>query len=138
MAKDPDDRFRSAGDLGRAAQAAVSGGGAGLTERSVASGAAATGSPDSVAPTRPLAPTTQPHAPSFAREPEETHPATVRLSRSGSSWRRFAVPAAILLILALGGAAALLLAGGGDDSGGGASDDANARPSADKAAPKAE
>ena len=138
MAKDPDDRFLSAGDLGRAAQAAASGGGAALTELSVASGAAATGSPDSVAPTRPVAPTTQPHAPSFVQDREEPDPATVRLSRSRSSWRRFGLPAAILLILALGGAGALLLAGSGDDSGDGGSGDVNAQQAAEETPPKAD
>ncbi|WP_246551654.1 protein kinase domain-containing protein [Miltoncostaea oceani] len=41
MAKDPEDRYRSAGDLGRAALAAALGERARLTERSVATGAAA-------------------------------------------------------------------------------------------------
>jgi class 3 adenylate cyclase len=41
MSKDPTRRFRSAGDLGRAAVAAVEGGRVRLTERSIATGAAA-------------------------------------------------------------------------------------------------
>ncbi|HEX7278940.1 MAG TPA: serine/threonine-protein kinase [Solirubrobacterales bacterium] len=42
MAKTPDDRFPSAGDLGRAAQAAISGTAVTIPERTVATGAAAT------------------------------------------------------------------------------------------------
>ena len=43
MSKSPDDRFPSAGDLGRAAQAALGGTAVSLPERTVATGAAATG-----------------------------------------------------------------------------------------------
>ena len=107
MAKNPEERFLSAGDLGRAAQTAAGGGGAHLIERSVARGAAATGSPDSLAPTKPAPPPTEP-----AQQPEH---ATARLSRSRSSWRRLVLPAGVLTLLAAGGAGALLL-GGGDDS----------------------
>jgi len=42
MSKEPDDRYPSAGDLGRAAQAALSGGAVAVPERTVATGAAAT------------------------------------------------------------------------------------------------
>jgi hypothetical protein len=98
MAKEPDDRFPSAGDLGRAAQAAVTGTTTALAERSVAVGAAATGAPDSLVPIRPA--------------PE---PGTVRLARSGGRWRRLAIPAAVILIV-LGAAAAVLIAGGGGET----------------------
>jgi Protein kinase domain len=50
LAKDPADRYPSAGDLGRAALAAVSGEELGVPERTVATGAAATAETDTVAP----------------------------------------------------------------------------------------
>jgi Protein kinase domain len=108
MAKDPDDRFASAGDLGRAAQAAAAGAPTKLAEQSVAVGAAATGAPDSIAPTRPARPAARPPAPA-------AEPATRRLEGGPGPWRRMAIP---LAVIALGGgaAAAILLAGGDKDS----------------------
>jgi serine/threonine protein kinase len=52
MSKEPDDRYPSAGDLGRAAQAALSGAAVAVPERTVATGAAATR--ESEPPTRKL------------------------------------------------------------------------------------
>ena len=57
MAKDPADRFPSAGDLGRAARAAVSGEAVSVPERTVATGAAATVEPETVTPAEPTAET---------------------------------------------------------------------------------
>ena len=60
MAKDPDARFASAGDLGRAAEGAIHGQSTVLAERSVATGAAAPGQStvaDTPAPGPPTAPT---------------------------------------------------------------------------------
>ncbi len=55
MAKQPADRYPSAGDLGRAALAAVSGQAVAVPERTVATGAAATVEPETVAPAAPAA-----------------------------------------------------------------------------------
>ena len=53
MSKQPADRYPSAGDLGRAAVAALSGAAVTLPERTVATGAAATVEPETVGPARP-------------------------------------------------------------------------------------
>jgi hypothetical protein len=67
MAKDPDDRYASAGDLGRAAMAACSGTAPAAPERTVATGAAAPTTEDA-APAQPTAPAA-PAAPAAARPP---------------------------------------------------------------------
>ena len=96
MSKEPDDRYPSAGDLGRAAQAAVSGAAVGVPERTVATGAAATR--ESEPPTRKL-----------ADEPE------------GSSNRRgiFIGGGALALVVVV--VLAVILASGGGGNGGNAS-----------------
>jgi len=50
MSKSPEDRYPSAGDLGRAAQAALRGEQPALPERTVATGAAATGTTETISP----------------------------------------------------------------------------------------
>jgi serine/threonine protein kinase len=124
MAKRPEDRFPSAGDLGRAAQAAASGAPAPMVEHSVATGAAATGAPDSLGPTRravpsmrPASPSTEPPAPSFTEYGSTPDTPTARLARSRAPGRRIAIPAAIIALVALGAAAVLLLGGQAEDSG---------------------
>ena len=80
MAKEPDDRYLSAGDFGRAALAALEGGQVTRAERSVATGAAApsgvgrTPSPPSVPPTPPPAP--PPATPPAQEPPPEPTPST--------------------------------------------------------------
>jgi DNA-binding beta-propeller fold protein YncE len=109
LAKDPGDRFPSAGDLGRAALAAVGDGPAPPPERLVARGAAAPGGaadeetaiPVSVAPT-------------------EIAPGRPRTARDGAVVRRWLAPALSLLA----GAAivlltVLLMSGAGDGGGSG-------------------
>jgi protein kinase-like protein len=56
IARDPVRRFRSAGDLGRAASAAAGAGGEAPTERSVATGVAAAGLLEAAAPPHPAPP----------------------------------------------------------------------------------
>ena len=76
MAKEPGERFESAGDLGRAAEAAVQGQSPTLPERSVAVGAAAPGG-STVADTPPTA-ETQPLPPVAPPAPAPPRPAPVR------------------------------------------------------------
>ncbi len=109
LAKDPDDRYPSAGDLGRAARAATFGTANPAPERSVATGVAATG----VAATRPSGepPPAAPTVPAGAAPPEAP---TQRLPAAGQdrppARNRGLIAAALIAALALGvGAAALLM-----------------------------
>ncbi|MFL5893590.1 MAG: serine/threonine-protein kinase [Thermoleophilaceae bacterium] len=107
MAKKPDDRYLSAGDLGRAALAAAEHRHIAQPERSVARGAAA---PDELH----AAPTVASAAPGAGTAGAPAAPA----GRRGNT-RRWAVAAAALVIA---GVAAALVAGGGGGGGGGSSD----------------
>jgi predicted Ser/Thr protein kinase len=70
MAKNPDERYPSAGDLGRAADAAAGGEGASASERSVATGPAAPAGPAALASAGADAPATPPPSgPVTARGP---------------------------------------------------------------------
>ena len=88
MAKNPDERYPSAGDLGRAAIAAVSGEWATEIERSVAVGRAA---PASASAAGPAAPTTEAGPPAAARRCHRRPATRVRappaLPVAGSRWR---------------------------------------------------
>jgi DNA-binding beta-propeller fold protein YncE len=99
LAKDPADRFQSAGGLGRAALAAAAGRSAPEPERLVATGAAA--------------PADAPTVASPSRAP--TTPAMER--RRASPLRRFAAPAAALLAVGGATAGAVVLLGGDGDGG---------------------
>jgi hypothetical protein len=109
LSKGPDDRYPSAGDLGRAAVAALSGSSPGLPERTVATGAAATRTVETIAP---------------AVEAGDVPSATVRrlapdpgdLEGRGGGRRRLAILAAVLAILT--GAAIAVIGLGGDGGGG--------------------
>ena len=142
MSKEPGDRYPSAGDLGRAAQAALSGTRPAVSERTVATGAAATG--ESVRPEPPTVPSASaPEPPPPHPEPTTTpEPPTRRLTGEDSKGgrRRLALPAlaaALLLAVAVG---ALALALGGDGGGDGKRDEsertaAGSRSAGDSPAP---
>jgi hypothetical protein len=100
MSKQPWDRHPSAGDLGRAAQAALRGTAVEVPERTVATGAAATREVEMVAPTAEtrVAPT----------EPSER-------ARDGAR-RRLAIVGGLLGLAAVAVAIVLLASGGGDSS----------------------
>jgi len=113
LAKEPDDRFGSAGDLGRAALAAAGRAPAPGRERIVAIGAAAPGAED---PETIVSPTV---GASAAAEHPGTTPAapTVLAPRRGSrsaGRRRLALAAGAVALLAGVAGAALVLTGGGD------------------------
>jgi hypothetical protein len=105
MSKSPDDRFPSAGDLGRAARAALSGAAVSVPERTVATGAAATRETP-----MPAAPATGGREAETAKLPDEP---------AGGRSRRPLLIGAGLMALVLAAAVVALLAGGGGDGGGG-------------------
>jgi hypothetical protein len=97
LSKRPEDRYPSAGDLGRAAVAALSGAAPELPERTVATGAAATGTAETIAP-----------------QPSDA--ATRRLPPERGRGRRPLVALAGLAAVVAAAAAVLLTAGGDDGS----------------------
>jgi hypothetical protein len=98
MSKQPDDRYPSAGDLGRAAVAALSGSRPDLPERTVATGAAATREASTARPVEPPTAPTRHLAPARPR-------------------RRVAAVAGIAALVAALVAGVLVLGGGGGGSG---------------------
>jgi predicted Ser/Thr protein kinase len=103
LAKEPGDRFPSAGDLARAARALVRGEQVAEPERSVARGEAA--------PTRRTAPATE-----RATRPARTRvdPPRPEPERAGRG-RAIGIAAAVVVLLGAGGAGAAVLLGGEDD-----------------------
>jgi serine/threonine-protein kinase len=135
LAKEPEDRYPSAGDLGRAAAAALAGGDPSQPERSLATGLAAPG-PADLAPTAPaagaaatapaLAPTAHspgPTAPAATRPAPPRAPAPVAPSapagRGGGRRTPFLVLAALVALGAVVGFLAVAGVFSGDDGGDG-------------------
>lgn len=105
MSKSPGDRYPSAGDLGRAAQAALSGTAPSIPERTVATGAAATGEREQ--------PTARAITESAKTLPEEGFSRT----REGPTRnRRLLVLGGALALLAAAAIAVVLFSGGGGGS----------------------
>ncbi|HEY6550459.1 MAG TPA: hypothetical protein VIY71_04585, partial [Solirubrobacterales bacterium] len=119
MSKPPDDRYPSAGDLGRAAQAALRGEQTTAPERTVATGAAATrtaetisAEPETAVPSRPAS-ATRPLASDSVASAE---PPTERLNPSErrGRWRGFLFAGGVAAAAIVAAAIAL---GGGDRGG---------------------
>ena len=112
MSKSPDDRYPSAGDLGRAARAALRGERPATPERTVATGAAATRTAETISTkageTRTSSPPTEPtrrlgdEAPPAAAEPSAAAP--------GRRWALIGGLAALLVALVV---VVILISGGG-------------------------
>jgi serine/threonine protein kinase len=134
MAKEPDDRYLSAGDLGRAALSAATGAPVSQPEHSVATGEAApVTQPAEPAPTKASEPPPTEPASTVAGEPPTaappptepsgeppppTRPVQPRPSRAGTRRRRLTALGAVLAVGAAVAIAVVLLSGGG---GGGSS-----------------
>jgi serine/threonine protein kinase len=114
MSKEPSDRYPSAGDLGRAAVAALSGARPTLPERTVATGAAAT-----VESSSPESPTARLPGPPSIQSGGEPGASDIHHTRGGSKSdarrRAFGLAAAGLAAIAMVLVAVLALSGGGSD-----------------------
>lgn len=113
MSKPPGDRYPSAGDLGRAAQAALSGAAVSVPERTVATGAAATVEPETVAAEETAAPTGRLHPGSSEplTEPDVKGPKRNPLLLAGALAAVVAIAVVGFVLTAAGG-------GGGDSTAG--------------------
>jgi hypothetical protein len=107
MSKEPDDRYPSAGDLGRAAVAALSGSRPDLPERTVATGAAATVESATPGPTVIAPPATEETAQTTRME---TGPSQ---GGAGGRRRQLALLGGLALLAALAVTAVVLVGGGG-------------------------
>jgi predicted Ser/Thr protein kinase len=112
-AKDPEDRYPSAGDLGRAAVAAAEGGRVETPESSVAKGAAAAGLPAAATRSMRAGPERAAATKSSPRPTPREAPTAVVSRPSGSS-TRVALVVAAAIVLAAGLIAAALVVGGSD------------------------
>jgi serine/threonine protein kinase len=129
MSKAPEDRYPSAGDLGRAAVAALSGTAVAIPEHTVATGAAATVEPETMAPT-PTEPTVEsapadPAPPPTAETAVEVSPSIgtkTSTTPKAAGRRRLAVGAGLVGV-AVAAIVAIVLATSGGGGGGTASGD---------------
>jgi Protein kinase domain len=119
MSKGPDDRYPSAGDLGRAAQAALRGEPTTAPERTVATGAAATRTTETIVAEEAAATTVTVPAKTeaAARSAGASKPAGPRPSRAGADGRgrRLALLGAAGAGVAVVAAIVAIAAGGGED-----------------------
>jgi hypothetical protein len=128
MSKRPDERHPSAGDLGRAATAALSGSPITVPEHTVATGAAATVEPETVGPATPATTATG------RLRPEPSEPLTAP-EVAGPKRRPLLIGAGLAAIV-VAAIAAIALLSGGDDGEQAAGDTTTAKPRPEKQAEK--
>jgi serine/threonine protein kinase len=117
MSKSPEDRYPSAGDLGRAARAALRGEPPATPERTVATGAAATRTAETISAkageTWPSTPPTEP----TRRVDDEASPTTVRTGAATDSGRlRALIGGLVALLVAMVVVVVLISGSGGSNS----------------------
>jgi serine/threonine protein kinase len=127
MSKSPEDRYPSAGDLGRAAVAAISGESVTVPEHTVATGAAATRTAETISPaaTRETAPGKPPTSPTRQLPPDQPRRKVGR--------RRLAIAGGFVAVL-LAAVAAVTISG---SSGGEGSDASATTPAGTASSPSA-
>ncbi len=118
MSKQPDDRYPSAGDLGRAAVAALSGTSVAIPERTVATGAAATVEAETITPapepqTKVTPPPTKPSQVSPPIEPTSTLEPDSEPKGRAVARRRLFLAGGLLAVVAIAILALVLSSGGG-------------------------
>ncbi len=119
LSKQPDDRYPSAGDLGRAAVAALSGAAVTIPEHTVATGAAATVESETVAPAQSTRESTPPETPvpetaaTGRLRPEPSEPPG-QPNVDGPRRRPLLIAGGLAAIVAVVGIAIALGSGGGD------------------------
>jgi serine/threonine-protein kinase len=129
MSKAPEDRYPSAGDLGRAAVAALSGAPVTIPERTVATGAAATVEPRTIAPapsesTVDSVPApTEPTAATKSADPGVLPTRVGKSSEAARGRRRLMLAGGAVALVAAVIIAVVLASGGGGGGGGTASGD---------------
>jgi serine/threonine protein kinase len=124
MSKQPDDRYPSAGDLGRAAVAALSGTSVAIPEHTVATGAAATVEAGTVAPapeppTRPTPPAAKPSWESPPTGPTGTLEPDSEAKSRAAGRRRLYLAGGLLAVAVVAILAVVLSSAGGGSKGAG-------------------
>ncbi len=137
LSKSPDERYPSAGDLGRAAQAALRGEHPAAPERTVATGAAATRTAETISTKAGETSVSTPATEPTRRLGDQTPPAT---AKPGGANRRWALIGGVAALAAALVAVVILLGGGGgsgsDTSGTTASEATHPAKQSPKAKPK--
>jgi hypothetical protein len=136
MSKDPDDRHPSAGDLGRAAQAALRGERPAAPERTVATGAAATRTAETISTRAGEARVSTGATEPTRRLDGEEPPAATERKGSESAKRRWAMIGGVAALLVAFALAVILLSGGGGSGSGTTGTTASEAANASKQAPK--